>query len=543
MRKLSTLRLVVLPVFLLLGFATVGITFAIRKDDTALKTRTSGSAETGARPGGSATTSAADIELARLIDQAIDSSELASARWGVFVMSLRDGRVVYSRDGDKLFTPASNMKIYTTAVALDLLGADYRWRTSVYAQAQPDANGPINGDLTLYGRGAPDLISQRKESQPSLAQLADEIYASGVRRVRGNIVGDESYFRGNSFGDGWLWNDIQWYFGAEASALSIDSNEIDLTITPASTPGKPATAALNKSGDYFHIRNNVATSDRNVVPSVGINRGVSDNELIVWGEFPAGCNGFGARLSVENPALWAATSFKDALAVRGITIDGEPRSRDFRVVPRVRFDPQRFIELAAVASKTLGEIVLETNKKSVNLNAELILRTLGKVRGAMAPDPDPHKMRERGDDEAALAIIRVWLERAGIATNNLALHDGSGLSRLDLVTPKVTALLLAAVSKTQAASTFRSSLPIAGKDGTLAFRMKGAGEHITAKTGSLTYDEALSGYATTIAGEDLAFSIICNDSTHRGDSISIIDKIGTMLAGHVTPDGRKALAK
>ena len=161
----------------------------------------------------------------------------------------------------------------------------------------------------------------------------------------------------------------------------------------------------------------------------------------------------------------------------------------------------------------------------------------------MAPDPDQHKMRERGDDEAALAVIRVWLERSGIATNNLALHDGSGLSRLDLVTPKVTALLLAAVSKTPAASTFRSSLPVAGKDGTLAFRMKAIGEHITAKTGSLTYDDALSGYATTTSGEDLAFSIICNDSTHRGDSISVIDKIGTILAGHVPSDGRKALAK
>ena len=493
--------------------------------------------------GGSSAASPADLEMAHEIDRVIEESEFASARWGVFVMSLRDGRILYSRDGDKLFTPASNMKIYTTAVALDLLGADYRWRTSVYAQAQPDAKGIINGDLTLYGRGAPDLISQRKESQPSLAQLADELYARGVRRVRGNIVGDESYFRGNSFGDGWLWNDIQWYFGAEACALTIDSNEIDLTITPASTPGKPATVTLNRSGDYFHIRNNVATADRNVVPSVGINRGASDNELVVWGEFPAGGKGFGARLSVRNPALWAATSLKDALAARGITIDGQPVSRDFRVGASERFDPQQFVELAAVVSKTLGEVVLETNKKSINLNAELILRTLGKVRGVMAPDPDQHKMRERGDDEAALAIIRVWLEHAGIPANGLALHDGSGLSRLDLVTPKVTALLLAAMSKTAAASIFRNSLPVAGKDGTLAFRMKATGEHIAAKTGSLTYDDALSGYATTTSGEDLAFSIICNDSTHRGDSISVIDKIGTILAAHVPSNGRKALAK
>lgn len=491
----------------------------------------------------SASASPGDKELAQQIDRAIDESDFASARWGAFVMSLRDGRVLYSRDGDKLFTPASNMKIYTTAVALDLLGADYRWRTSVYAQAQPDANGTVNGDLTLYGRGAPDLVSQRKENQPSLVRLADELYARGVRRVRGNVVGDESYFRGNSFGDGWLWNDVQWYFGAEASALSVDANEIDLTITPADTIGKPARVALNKSGDYFHIVNNVATVDRGVVPRVGINRGLADNEVVVWGAFPAGGRGFGARLSVHNPALWAATLFRNALAARGIIIDGQPGSRDFRKVESERFDPQQFIELASVASKTLGEIVVETNKMSVNLNAELILRTLGKERGAMASDPDPHKMRERGDDEAALAVIRVWLERAGIATTNLAFHDGSGLSRLDLVTPQATARLLAAVSKTSAASTFRGSLPVAGKDGTLAFRMKAAEERITAKTGSLTYDDALSGYATTAEGENLAFSVICNDATHRGSSIATIDKIGLALASLGSHDQRKTPQK
>src|SRR5437660_2682048 len=285
-------------------------------DRTSDNESTSSNARSAGSTGRPTSNLPADMELAHEIDRAIDESEFASARWGVFVMSLRDGRILYSRDGGRLFTPASNMKIYTTAVALDLLGPDYRWRTSVYAQAQPDANGTINGDLTLYGRGAPDLVSQRKDNHPSLAQLADEIYARGVRRVRGNIVGDESYFRGNSFGDGWLWNDIQWYFGAEASALTMDSNEIDLTITPASAPGKPATVTLDKSGDYFHIRNNVATVDRNVVPSVGINRGVSDNELIVWGEFPAGGKDFRARLSVHNPALLAATLFIDAHPAR-----------------------------------------------------------------------------------------------------------------------------------------------------------------------------------------------------------------------------------
>jgi len=490
------------------------------------------SENTGRETSKSSAFSTSDVELGKEIDLAINESPFARARWGVFVMSLQDRRVLYSRDGDKLFTPASNMKIYTTAVALDLLGADYRWRTSVYAQAEPDAAGNIAGDLILYGRGAPDLVSQTREKHPSLGELADALYARGVRRVKGNVVGDESYLRGNQFGDGWLWNDVQWYFGAEASALTINANEIDLNVTPAGKAGSPATVAVNKSADYFRIVNNVATGEPGVATRIGINRGLADNEFVVWGEFPAGGKGFGARLSVSNPALWAATLFRDALVARGIVVEGETRRRDFRGAPTARFDPQQATELAAVTSKSLGEIVTETNKKSVNLYAELILRTLGKERGALAPAADPKKARERGDDEAGLAVIRSWLERAGIATGNLAFHDGSGLSRLDLVTPEATTRLLATVAKAPAFMAFQSSLPQAGKDGTLASRLRATEGRIAAKTGSLTYDDALSGYATTLDGQVLAFSIICNDATLRGNSTSVIDKIANAIAAY-----------
>src|SRR5205807_1679500 len=136
------------------------------------------------------------------------------------------------------------------------LGADYRWRTSVYADKQPDANGLIDGDLTLYGRGAPDLVSTRKGNAPSLAQFADQLYEAGVRRVRSNIVGDESYFRGELYGLGWQWNDLQWYFGAEPSALSVNENSVELTISPANKTGSAATLTLNRGTGYVHLKNN-----------------------------------------------------------------------------------------------------------------------------------------------------------------------------------------------------------------------------------------------------------------------------------------------
>jgi D-alanyl-D-alanine carboxypeptidase/D-alanyl-D-alanine-endopeptidase (penicillin-binding protein 4) len=474
-----------------------------------------------------------DAELAGEINRLIDESEFAQARWGVFVTSMRDGSVLFSRNGDRAFTPASNMKIYTTAVALDLLGADYRWRTSVYASAAPDGRGTLAGDLILYGRGAPDLSSRvKKETPASLVQLADDLYKRGVRRVRGDVVGDESYFRGEPLGDGWLWNDVQWYFGAEVSALSVNDNEVNVRITPAGKTDAQPDVKFDLPTDYLRLTNDTNTVERGQPMTVGLTRGLSDNEVRVWGDFPAGGQGFSARISVHHPALWAASLFRDALKARGITVEGEARSRDSRSHHDDKSVAiQNAVELASFESRTLGQVVRATNKESINLNAELILRTLGKERGAMAPDANPQRMLTRGDDEAGLAVVLMWLNRAGIGTDDLALHDGSGLSRLDLVTPESSARLLAAIARTPAANVFRDSLPIAGRDGTLQNRLRAVNVagRVLAKTGTLSYINSLSGYTTTADNEPLAFSIMCNDETEKASSTRIIDEIVTLL--------------
>ncbi|HYV24772.1 MAG TPA: D-alanyl-D-alanine carboxypeptidase/D-alanyl-D-alanine-endopeptidase [Pyrinomonadaceae bacterium] len=473
---------------------------------------------------------AVDSSLTKEIDQIIDGSELKQGRLGVYVMSLSDGRMIYSRDNDRLFTPASNMKAYTTAVAIDSLGPDYRWRTSVYVEKQPDTNGNVNGDLVLYGRGAPDLISKTRGDAPSLAKFAEQLYAAGVRRVTGNIIGDESYFRGEMFGVGWQWNDLQWYYGAEPSALSVDENSIEVTMGPGAKVGDNASVAVSPNQNYVRLVNTGTTSDRDAPTSIGVLRDLSGNDLHVWGKFPTGGHAFSAFLSVHNPALWATTLFKQALIARGIKVDGEPRSRDFRVADKERFDPQKAIELASQESEPLSEIIRHTNKESDNLYAELILRTLGKERGSTAPDPDSKKNETRGDDEAGTAVVRAWLESKGISTRGLAIHDGSGLSRLDLITPESTARLFAAMSQSTAATLYFDSLPVAGHDGTLAGRLKKVEGRISAKTGSLTYVHSLSGYATTRTGERLAFSILCNDMTADRPAIALIDEIAASIA-------------
>jgi D-alanyl-D-alanine carboxypeptidase/D-alanyl-D-alanine-endopeptidase (penicillin-binding protein 4) len=482
-------------------------------------------------------TSSSAAELGRNLDRLIDESEFREARWGVFVMSLKDGRVLYSRNADKAIAPASNLKLYTTAVALDLLGADYRWRTSVYVKAEPDKNGTIAGDLTLYGRGAPDLssVAERGESLSGIDKLADEIYKRGVRSVRGSVVGDESYFRGDPLGDGWLWNDVQWYFGAEVSALSVNDNEVDVAVTPNTKTGEQANVKLKPETPYVSIENDTRTAERTASSTIGITRGLSDNTVRVWGDFPIGGRTTGVRLAVHQPALWAATLLHDALRRRGITIEGRPQAVDARDGKTdTRIEPEHAVELASVSGKTLGQIIHQTNKESVNLYAELILRTLGRERGGNAPASDRKKMRTRGDDETGIAVVRQWLEQHSVPAKALALHDGSGLSRLDLVTPEATARLLAAMNETPSAAVFRDSLPIAGRDGTLKFRLRsiGAGK-ITAKTGTLTYINSLSGYAAT--GDDqelLVFSIICNDEVEAESSTPVIDAIAASLASY-----------
>ncbi len=491
-------------------------------------------AAAAATPSPSATQSP-DPALSAEIDRIISESHLDQMRVGVFVMSLRDGRVLYARDANKLFTPASNMKVYTTAVAVDLLGPDYRWRTSVYASKQPDANGVIDGDLTLYGRGSPDLASKERGDAPSLVKLADQLYQAGVRQVRGNIVGDESYFRGELFGVGWQWNDLQWYFGAEPSALSIDENTIEVTIAPANKKGSSASVVVNPNDSFVHLTNNTMTAERDARTSVGIIRELSGNELRVWGDFPESGRAFSAFLSVHNPALWAANIFKRTLISRGIKVEGNALTRDFRVADSLKFDPQKSIELTYANSQPLGQIVRKTNKESNNLYAELILRTVGKERGATAPDPDPNKNSARGDDEAGVAVVKSWLAHKGIATRGLAIHDGSGLSRLDLVTPESTARLLATIAGANGTTVFRDSLPIAGHDGTLGGRLKNVAGRIVAKTGSLTYVHSLSGYATAANGEVLVFSILCNDTPSDRSAYGLIDSVATAIAGYGQP--------
>lgn len=447
-----------------------------------------------------------DVALAKKIDELIETGEFANARWGVFVVSLKDGRVLAARDAQKLFTPASVQKIITSVVALDKLGADFRWKTSVFASNKIE-NGVLDGDLILYGQGAPDL------SDEGIENLANQLKAKDLQKIKGNIIGDESYFKGDNFGDGWAWNELQWYYGAEASALSVNRNLVNLSLQN----GKPTV-----STSFMQVSGEVKPNQNGEIESIGVKRELGENRVYVWGE---GRN-LDVRVAMQNPALWSAKIFKEALQKKGIKVDGDAKSADWKM--ENKFDAENADVLATVESQTLAEIVRRMNKDSVNLYAELILRTLGKKFGADAPDENPKAQKTRGDDAAGTSVIKKWLTENNIANDGIEIHDGSGLSRLDFITPETFGRTLIAAAQMKTAEIFRNSLPIAATDGTLRGRLGNVRGKILAKTGSIAYINSLAGYAKN-ERETLAFVILCNNETRKADSSVLIDAIATTL--------------
>ncbi len=178
-------------------------------------------------------------ELRGRIREVLSDAQLAPAIVGVKAVSLDTGRMLFEENAGKLLVPASNMKMYTVAAALDRLTPEFRWKTSVYALNRPDATGTLRGDLIVYGRGDPSIAASFYDGDYTKAidELAGRIATAGVRRVEGDLIGDESYFTGASLGTGWEWDDLQWYYGAEVSALSVNDNAIDLTVKAGARAG------------------------------------------------------------------------------------------------------------------------------------------------------------------------------------------------------------------------------------------------------------------------------------------------------------------
>jgi len=471
--------------------------------------------------------------------------DLARAYWGIEIVSLTTGQVLYLQNGDKLFTPASNTKLFTTSAALALIGPDYKFRTSVETTGSLDKHGRLSGDLLLVGRGDPnlsgrelpyDLRTQRNDHPIKvLEDLADSLVQKGVKYVDGDLVADDSYFAFERYGEGWSQDDLVWGDGAPVSALAINDNVVFVNILPADRPGDRAFVSVVPFADYYRVDNRIITTPAGTARRIFFNREPGSTALTLWGEMPIDDQGANQALAIEDPAAFASELFRSLLEKRGITVYGRQRTRHTELAGLSTFSvtataeargggdellhpslPNQTLVLASHESKPLIEDIRVVNKVSQNLHAEILLRLLAREKGT-APTVGN-----------GLEVLRGFLSKVGVPSDQYVFYDGSGLSRQNLVTPHAMVMLLTYASNQSWGKEFRDTLPLAGVDGSLADRLKGtiAQGRVYAKTGSLGGVKSLSGYATTNHGDQVAFSILSNNSNVPAKKITdAIDEI------------------
>lgn len=478
-------------------------------------------------------------DLQSKIRLSLSRPELRRGSYGVKIVSLQTGKTVYEENGDRYLMPASNMKSFTVAAALERLSPDFRFVTSVYASAMPDAGGAVKGDLRIFGRGDISISSAfyNDDYYKGLDALADRIAQSGLKRVEGNLVGDETYFSGSPIPPGWEWDDLQWISGAEISALPINNNVLDLFVNPSS-PNAPCAVQLLPVNSVMRVVNRCLTSNSGAARSLMIKKDLDQNVVEISGSMPANDKGFANYLTVSHPSELFIQLLRQRLEQKGIVINGQTKifgEKEKQIAGNSSNIPQ--IEIAKLESFPFSLIAAKTMKPSQNMYTETILRTLGEQAKTLAlpgvPADNPFNNPKISSADKGLYAVQNFIRQVGIPSDSLVQYDGCGLSRHDLVTVNALVQLYAYMSKqSRYAQVWRDSLPVGGVDGTIKSRFSTppALGNVHAKTGTIDQVSALSGYVTTAAGEPLVFSIIVNGVPGSAPRISTIDEIVTSLA-------------
>ena len=473
------------------------------------------------------------FDLQAKIRGAMARPELRRGSIGVKIVALDTGKVVFEENAEKYFMPASNMKSFTVATAMEKLSPNFRFTTSVFANSMPDASGTIKGDLTIYGRGDVSFSTAFYESDyyKGLDNLVERIVAAGVKRIEGNLVGDESYFSGAPLPAGWEWDDLQWYYGAEVSALPLNDNALDLSVKAGSV-GAPCVVSLLPSNPVVRIINTCVTTARGTGNTLAIKKDLDQNVLEISGTLPVGGDGFYKPVTVSHPAEMFVALLRQRLEQKGVVVTGQTRVIGGKEkAARAAASQVAPVQIAQLESPPFSLIAAKTMKPSQNMYTETILWALGEQLG--------NRPGSRATSaERGIAVVRSFLTEIGVAPDGIIQYDGSGLSRHNLVTPSSLVTLYTYMARQSPYSAaWLDSLTIGGVDGTLANRFKGAKTkgNVRGKTGTIDQVAALSGYVTTAAGERLVFSIIINGVDRESVRVSTIDQIVGFLANF---DGR-----
>ena len=444
--------------------------------------------------------------LERVVSDFAAASAFRHATVGVSVRSVDSGQELAGRNAELSLIPASTQKLLTTAAAMDILGADYRFRTRLVAGGDINA-GTLSGDLYIIGGGDPTLGSPYMDGAQDLDAVLNAWVAAvrkrGIRRITGAIVGDGSYYGTAGTGRGWPWADLGNYYGAGVHGLNLNENAYELFFSQR--PAEGSTPPV--SGTEPEIPELTFINELRSGPT-----GSGDNAYIfgapynythyIRGTIPRGSSRFRIRGAIPDPPLLAAQLLRKKLTEAGITVE-ELATCD-RLFPGEVREGEQLLESL---SPTLAEIAERTNMRRVNLYAEALLREVNKSKGRPL-----HAL----DDTDAIVD---WLDSRDLPTESVRLRDGSGLDPRNFFSPAfMTAFLVDRAGE----DAWLETIPVAGRSGSLRNTLRGtaAEGRVRAKSGTVNAVRAYAGYVERPDGERLAFSVVVNNYANSSRGVS-----------------------
>ncbi len=463
----------------------------------------------------------AQQQAAYEIDTLLNHAPTDMGWWGVKIQYANTGEVFYERNAGKMFMPASNEKIYTTAAALCLLGPQYRYATDFVTNGKLDKNGVLEGDLIIRGSGDPSWSWRfyDKNYDSVMVNFIDSLKLRGISQINGNIIGDDNIFDDQTLGYGWSWDDETYYYAAQISGLSYSENYIDYTLTPDSvTLGNPVIIEPHPRTSYMNLRNDLVTVSSDTATEWTYDRERQTNNAWFEGNYRYQAGETERTITIHNPTLFTVHVLKERLEDAGIKVSGSPLDGDDLTDS---LDYAEMQPLFTYFSHPLSDIVSKVNRPSQNFIAETLQKTLGAEFGA------------EGSSREGRIIQMMLYDSLGMDIENLRLRDGSGLSRHNLVSPNTTVSLLQLMWEQPYRTYFIESLPLSGLTGTIRKRMIGtdAELNVRAKTGTIGYVSSLSGYTWTHSGEPIIFSIMANHFTIPTSEVrEIQDRLASILS-------------
>ena len=470
----------------------------------------------------------------------IQQPKWASAFWGIEIVSLDDGTTLYTFNAHKRFLPASNMKILTCAAILDGMDPQERITTPVYVTGRIDKWGRVLGDIVLVGRGDPNLerrgykteheTFESKLCPSSITQIADELQSKGIKTVEGDIVIDDTYFLHQPYGFAWTLEDTAWSYGTPVSALVINENKIAVRLLPGELPNDLAFFQTSPMEiGLTVVSNRVRTVDIQQNTAVRLTHAQESGLPVFTGSISQSQSELNYQLAVPDPAKFAGSLLRTALTQRGVLVKGEVKSRFLEpeevlegqgILPKeIRSGQHTYAEedrVAAILGVPIFDSLKIMMKESQNLYAECLLRLLGARTSGV------------GSIETGLAALGKFMMKTGTPVGSLKIKDASGMSRKNLVTPESIVRVLVYMGHHPQREKFLDTFPVGGRDGTLRTRFQGtpAVGRILAKTGSMESVSTLSGYAETIQGGHLAFSLMVNNEVgSQQDVREVLDQL------------------